>query len=61
MSLSRGRRWFALAWRVAAALLLDRGQTHEDDLAELKATIKEGMPEWLEAMESHEDLAVDFW
>jgi site-specific recombinase XerD len=35
--------------------LLDKGLIDQDDLSELKATIKEEMPEWLETLKRYDD------
>jgi site-specific recombinase XerD len=37
--------------------LLDKGLIDQDDLTELKATIKEEMPEWLETLKRYDDLS----
>jgi site-specific recombinase XerD len=37
--------------------LLDKGLIDQDDLSELKATIKEEMPEWLETLKRYDDLS----
>lgn len=37
--------------------LLEKGLINQDDLSELKATIKEEMPEWLETLKRYDDLS----
>lgn len=39
--------------------MLEKGLIEEEDLAELKETIKEEMPEWLATLERYDDLSVE--
>ena len=39
--------------------MLEKGLVDEDDLADLKETIKENIPEWLVTLERYDDLAVE--
>ncbi len=40
--------------------MLEKGEIDEDDLDELKAEIKEGMPEWLDTMARYDNPDVDY-
>lgn len=37
--------------------MLEKGLVDRSDVSELKATIKEEMPEWLETIERYDDLS----
>ncbi|MCD4671940.1 MAG: hypothetical protein K8R77_04675 [Anaerolineaceae bacterium] len=42
--------------------LQEKGLIDKEDLAELKETIKDGMPEWLATLERYDDLSIeDVW
>ena len=42
--------------------MLEKGLIDGEDMEDLKETIKEGMPEWLETLERYDDLSVqDVW
>jgi site-specific recombinase XerD len=42
--------------------MYEKGLIDNDDLADLKETIKEGMPEWLATLERYDDPSVeDVW
>lgn len=41
------------------AFMLEKGFIDKDDLADLKETIKEGMPEWLATLKRYDDPSVD--
>jgi len=44
------------------AFMYEKGLIDQDDLADLKETIKEGMPEWLATLERYDDPTVeDVW
>ena len=44
------------------AFMYEKGLIDKDDLADLKETIKEGMPEWLATLERYDDPSVeDVW
>jgi len=44
------------------AFLYEKGLIEKEDLDDMKETIKEGMPEWLETLDRFDDLSVeDVW
>nr|CAA6824738.1 MAG: Unknown protein [uncultured Thiotrichaceae bacterium] len=52
-------RSYATSLKKFYGFLHEKGLIEKDDLDELKEVIKEGMPEWLSALDRYDDLSVD--
>lgn len=51
----------AASFKKFYTFLLSKGLIEKEELAEMKALIKEEMPDWLDSMSRYDDLSYDVW